>query len=67
MKWLFHQNGNETVKISRHMTERLSAIFHSKDLSRLNGKLRKMTHVVVFTVLTVLVLLTMIEGNIEGR
>ena len=67
MTWLSHQNGRETAETSRHLAEGLSAIFHSRDLHQLNGKLRRAAHIVVFAVLTVLVLLTMMAGKIEGR
>ena len=67
MTWLSHQNGNDTTKTSRHLAESLGSIFHGRDLHQLNGKLRREAHIVVFAVLTVLVLLTMMAGKIEGR
>lgn len=67
MTWLSHQNGSETAETSRHLAEGLKAIFHSRDLNRLNGKLRRAAHIIVFAVLTVLTLLTMMAGKIEGR
>ena len=60
MTWLSHQNGSETAETSRHLAEGLKAIFHSQDLNRLNGKLRRAAHIIVFAVLTLLTLLTMV-------
>lgn len=67
MTWLSRQNGSETAETSRHLAEGLKAIFHSQDLNRLNGKLRRAAHIIVFAVLTLLTLLTMVAGKIEGR
>ena len=67
MTWLSHQNGSETAETSRHLAEELSAIFHSQDMHQLNGKLRRAAHIIVFAVLTVLVLLTMMVGEITDR
>lgn len=67
MSWLSHQNGSETAETSRHLAEGLSSIFHSRDLNRLNGTLRRAAHIIVFAVLTILILLTMMAGEITGR
>ena len=66
MTWLSHQNGSETAETSRHLAEGLSAIFHCQNLNQLNGMLRRAAHIVVFSVLTVLTLLTMMAGKING-
>ena len=67
MTWLSHQNGSKTAETSRNLAEGLNAIFHSRDLNRLNRKLRRSAHIVVFAVLTLLTVLTMMAGKIEGR
>ena len=52
MTYLSHQDGEHTGRTSRELAEKLS--FLDSDINILNGKLRRLAHVVVYAVLTVL-------------
>lgn len=54
MTYLSHQDGEHTGRASQGLTEKLS--FLDSDINILNGKLRRLAHVVVYTVLTVLLI-----------
>lgn len=54
MTYLSHQDGEHTGRTSRELAEKLSALdFLDSDINILNGRLRRMAHVVVYAVLTV--------------
>ena len=52
MTYLSHQDGEHTGKTSRELAEKLS--FLDSDINILNGRLRRLAHVVVYAVLAVL-------------
>ena len=57
MTYLSHQDGEHTGRTSRELAEKekLSALeFLDSDINILNGRLRRLTHVVVYAVLAVL-------------
>ncbi|MCD7892581.1 MAG: VanZ family protein [Erysipelotrichaceae bacterium] len=56
MTYLSHQDGEHTGKMSRSIAELF--IGHYGDIEELNIKLRKLAHIFVFFILSVLVLLT---------
>lgn len=57
MTYLSHQDGEHTGKTSRELAEKLS--FLDSDINILNGRLRRMAHVVVYAVLAVLLGITL--------
>lgn len=59
MTWLSHQNGEKTVETSGWFVEEIGRILGSVDEEKVNARLRKAAHVVVFAVLTVLGFLTL--------
>ena len=52
MTYFSHQDGEHTAKTSRELAEKLS--FLDIDVGILNGKLRRVAHVVLFAVFTIL-------------
>ena len=55
MTYLSHQDGEHTGRTSRELAEKLSVLdFLDSDINILNGRLRRLTHVVVYAVLAVL-------------
>ena len=55
MTYLSHQDGKHTGRTSRELAEKLSVLdFLDSDINILNGRLRRLTHVVVYAVLAVL-------------
>lgn len=54
MTVLSHQRGEDTARVSRTMAEDLGALLPGSDRETLNAALRKLAHVVVFGVLTLL-------------
>ena len=61
MTYLSHQDGEHTGRTSRELAEKLS--FLDTDINVLNGKLRRIAHVVVFAVLTILLGMTLRMGG----
>ena len=54
MTYLSHQDGEHTGRTSRELAEKLSALdFLDSDINILNGRLRRLAHVVVYAVLAV--------------
>lgn len=62
MTFLSHQDGEYTGKTSRELAEYLH--FLNADINELNGMLRRIAHIVVFAVLTVLLGLTLQFGEL---
>ncbi|MBO5161842.1 MAG: VanZ family protein [Lachnospiraceae bacterium] len=62
MTFLSHQDGEHTGKTSRELAEYLH--FLNIDTNELNGRLRRIAHIVVFAVLTVLLGLTLHLGEL---
>ena len=64
MTYLSHQDGEHTGRTSRELAEKLSALdFLDSDINILNGRLRRLAHVVVYAVLTVLLAITLKLGG----
>lgn len=64
MTYLSHQDGEHTGKTSRELAEKLSALdFLDSDINILNGRLRRLAHVVVYAVLAVLLGTTLELGG----
>lgn len=64
MTYLSHQDGEHTGKASRELAEKLSALdFLDSDINILNGRLRRLAHVVVYAVLAVLLGTTLELGG----
>ena len=64
MTYLSHQDGEHTGRTSRELAEKLSALdFLDSDINILNGRLRRLAHVVVYAVLTVLLAITLKLGS----
>lgn len=61
MTYLSHQDGEHTGRTSRELAEKLS--FLDSDINILNGRLRRLAHVVVYAVLTVLLAITLKLGG----
>ena len=61
MTYLSHQDGERTGRTSRELAEKLS--FLDSDINFLNGRLRRLAHVVVYAVLTVLLAITLKLGG----
>ena len=61
MTYLSHQDGEHTGRTSRELAEKLS--FLDSDINILNGRLRRLAHVVVYAVLTVLLGTTLELGG----
>ena len=61
MTYLSHQDGEHTGRASRELAEKLS--FLDSDINILNGRLRRLAHVVVYAVLTVLLAITLKLGG----
>ena len=61
MTYLSHQDGEHTGRTSRELAEKLS--FLDSDINILNGRLRRLAHVVVYAVLTVLLVITLKLGG----
>ena len=61
MTYLSHQDGKHTGRASRELAEKLS--FLDSDINILNGRLRRLAHVVVYAVLTVLLAITLKLGG----
>lgn len=61
MTYLSHQDGEHTERTSRELAEKLS--FLDSDINILNGRLRRLAHVVVYAVLTVLLAITLKLGG----
>ena len=57
MTYLSHQDGEHTGRTSRELAKKLS--FLDSDMNILNGRLRRMAHVVVYAVLAVLLGITL--------
>lgn len=59
MTYLSHQDGEHTGRTSRELAEKLSVLdFLDSDINILNGRLRRLAHV-VYAVLTVLLAITL--------
>ena len=65
MMYLSHQDGEHTRRTSRELAEKLS--FLDPDMNILNGRLRRLAHVVVYAVLTVLLAITLKLGGYSLR
>lgn len=63
MTYLSHQVGEHTRRTSQELTEKLS--FLNVDAGVLNGKLRRIAHVIVFAVLMVLLGMTLQAGEMQ--
>ena len=64
MTYLSHQDGEHTGRTSRELAEKLSALdFLDSDINILNGRLRRLAHVVVYAVLAVLLAITLKLGG----
>ena len=64
MTYLSHQDGEYTGRTSRELAEKLSALdFLDSDINILNGRLRRLAHVVVYAMLTVLLAITLKLGG----
>ena len=64
MTYLSHQDGEHTGRTSRELAEKLSALdFLDSDINILNGRLRRLAHVVVYAMLTVLLAITLKLGG----
>lgn len=64
MTYLSHQDGEHTGRASRELAEKLSALdFLDSDINILNGRLRRLAHVVVYAVLTILLAITLKLGG----
>ena len=61
MTYLSHQDGEHTGRTSRELAEKLS--FLDSDINILNGRLRRLAHVVVYAVLAVLLGTTLELGG----
>lgn len=61
MTYLSHQDGEHTGRTSRELAEKLSVL--DSDINFLNGRLRRLAHVVVYAVLTVLLAITLKLGG----
>ena len=61
MTYLSHQDGEHTGRTRRELAEKLS--FLDSDINFLNGRLRRLAHVVVYAVLTVLLAITLKLGG----
>lgn len=61
MTYLSHQDGEHTGRTSRELAEKLS--FLDSDINILNGRLRRLAHVVVYAMLTVLLAITLKLGG----
>lgn len=61
MTWLSHQNGEHTSETSLGLAEKLA--FLNADIQELNGQLRRLAHVTVFLVFTLLLGLTLYYGK----
>ena len=63
MTYLSHQDGEHTRRTSQELAEKLS--FLNVDAGVLNGKLRRIAHVIVFAVLMVLLGMTLQAGEMQ--
>ena len=64
MTYLSHQDGEHTGRTSRELAEKLSALdFLDSDINILNGRLRRLAHVVVYAALAVLLGATLELGG----
>ena len=64
MTYLSHQDGEHTGRTSRELAEKLSALdFLDSDINILNGRLRRLAHVMVYAVLAVLLAITLKLGG----
>lgn len=64
MTYLSHQDGEHIGRTSRELAEKLSVLdFLDSDINILNGRLRRLAHVVVYAVLTVLLAITLKLGG----
>ena len=64
MTYLSHQDGEHIGRTSRELAEKLSVLdFLDSDINILNGRLRRLAHVVVYAVLTVLPAITLKLGG----
>lgn len=64
MTYLSHQDGEHTGMASRELAEKLSALdFLGSEMNILNGRLRRLAHVVVYAVLAVLLAITLKLGG----
>lgn len=61
MTYLSHQDGEHTGRTSRELAEKLS--FLDSDINILNGRLRRLAHVAVYAVLTILLAITLKLGG----
>lgn len=61
MTYLSHQDGKHTSRVSRDLAEHLR--FLDSDINDLNGKLRRVAHIVVFAVFAFLLGLTLEFGG----
>lgn len=61
MTYLSHQDGEHTGKASYELAEKLK--FLNDDVSMLSGRLRRLAHVVVFSVFTILLGITLWLGR----
>lgn len=64
MTVLSHQNGEHTHQTSEVLAERIETLLHlSVDINNLNRIIRRIAHIVVFAVLSVLLGLTVLSGG----
>lgn len=61
MTYLSHQDGEHTGKTSRELAEKL--LFLDSDINLLNSQLRRLAHVIVYTVLVVSLNITLELGR----
>lgn len=59
--YLSHQDGEHTGRTSRELAEKLSVL--DPDINILNSRLRRLAHVMVYAVLTVLLAITLKLGG----
>ena len=65
MTYLSRQDGEHTGRTSRELAEKLS--FLDSNINILNGRLRRLAHVVVYAVLTILLAITLKLGGYSPR
>lgn len=63
MTWLSHQNGEHTAQTSMNLARWLS--FINPDTEAVNAWLRRYAHVFLFSIMTILILMTLSAGGIH--
>lgn len=66
MFWLSHQNGEHTKETSLNLSKKLKSSFFLKlDIATLNNYLRKLAHIIVFTIFSILFAITLVTGKLS--